>query len=48
MAETIRRTFEPRQAAAGNEQQEVTAVFNQYIDRVVEITKDQVQKEIES
>jgi len=47
MAETIRRTFEPRQAATQSELQEVTTVFNQYIDRVVEITKEQVQKEIE-
>ncbi len=47
MAETIRRTFEPRQATTKSELQEVTTVFNQYIDRTVEIIKEQIQKEIE-
>ena len=48
MTESIRRTFEPRQAATKSELQEATDVFNQYINRVVEITKEQVQKEMES
>ena len=47
MAETIKRLLEPRNAATGAELQEVTTVFNQYIDYIVESTKEQVQKEIE-
>jgi AcrR family transcriptional regulator len=48
MAETIRRTFEPRQAAVGSERQEVTAAFNEYMDSAIAISRDEVQKEIES
>jgi AcrR family transcriptional regulator len=48
MAETIKRTLEPRNTATGGELQEVTIVFNQYIDYIVESTKEQVQKEMES
>ena len=48
MAETIKRTLEPHKAAPGAELQEVTTVFNRYIDYIVESTKEQVQKEIES
>ena len=48
MAETIKRTLEPRNATTGAELQEVTTVFNQYIDYIVESTKEQIQKEMES
>lgn len=48
MTESVRRTFEPRQTVTQSELQEATDVFNQYINRVVEITKEQVQKEMES
>jgi AcrR family transcriptional regulator len=48
MAETIKRTLEPRNAATGAELQEVTTVFNQYIDYIVESSKEQIQKEMES
>ena len=48
MAETIKRTLEPRNAATGAELQEITTVFNQYIDYIVESTKEQIQKEMES
>ncbi|HEX6482538.1 MAG TPA: hypothetical protein VF043_27150 [Ktedonobacteraceae bacterium] len=47
MAVTIKSKLELRNAAPGAELQEVTTVFNQYIDYIVESTKEQVQKEIE-
>ncbi len=48
MAETIKRTLEPRNAVTGAELQEVTTVFNQYIDYIIESSKEQIQKEMES
>lgn len=43
LAETIRRTFEPRAPATPGELQEVSDVFNQYLERIMGIKKAENQ-----
>ena len=51
LAETVKRTFEPRDTATGKEidagtLQEVSNAFNQYFDQAVKAIKEDVQKEV--
>jgi len=51
LAETVKRTFEPRDTATGKEidagtLQEVSNAFNQYFDQAVNAIKEDVQKEV--
>lgn len=48
LAETIRCTFEPHHAATPGELEGASNAFNQYFDRMVDIMKEESQKEMGS
>ena len=48
LADTIRRTFEPRTIASPQESQDITEAFTQYLDRITEMMQEENQKETES
>ncbi len=48
IAETTRRTFEPRDTISSQEAAETTEAFTNYLDRLTDIMKEQHQQEAES
>ncbi|QBD78513.1 TetR/AcrR family transcriptional regulator [Ktedonosporobacter rubrisoli] len=48
MAETGKRILEPAHAASTAELQKISSIFLQYLDRSVEIAREQFQKEVEA
>jgi AcrR family transcriptional regulator len=48
IAETVKRTFEPRGPASSQESEELSQAFTHYLDRLTDIIKEQHQEEAET
>ena len=48
LAETVKRTFEPRGPSSSQEVEELSSAFTHYLDRLTDIIKEQHQEEAES